>query len=127
MSQLVDLNILGMMMGEKPKYAPSADVYGQRLAVIMAVSDEDIGRSYGGNLSIMAGQSNDSSIMAAEVTASMDDSLAWMQENTEDLPDDFTAQIDETEASDDSLVVRMSCGPEGDLVQTEMTIGQIDA
>ena len=122
-----DLNILGMMMGEKPGYAPDNDVNGQRLMVIMAVSPDDIGRGYGGNLADMAGKANDPDVVASEVGDALSDSLTWLQTNSEDLPDDFTAVIDSTDTTEDSLTVRMSAGPEDELEQLEMTIGTTNA
>lgn len=122
-----DLNILGMIMGEKPGYAPPKDEDGQRLMVVMAVSPNDLGRGYGGELASVAGQSNDPDTMRNIVSDALSDSLTWLRNNSDDLPEDFTAQIDDVSTTEDSLTVSMSAGPEDALESTTTTMANRNA
>ena len=123
---MADLNVLEMLRGKAPDYAPDSDIYGQRLAVVMSVSSDDIGRDYGGGMADMPGKVVDPELVAADVTAALGEALDWLHTNDEDLPEDFDARVDGTLAGEDSLTVTISCGPEDALEQTEITIGQIN-
>lgn len=120
---MADLNVLEMLRGKAPGYAPTDDLYGQQLAVVMSVSPDDIGRGYGGGLADMPGKANDPELVKAEVTESLNESLEWLQTNDEDLPEDFTAVLEDAVTGEDSLTISISCGPEGQLETTELTIG----
>lgn len=120
---MADLNVLEMLRGKAPGYAPTTDVNGQQLVVIMSVSPEDTGRGYGGGLADMPGKVNDPELVKTEAVDAMNDALEWLRMNDENLPEDFTAVVDDAVADEDSVTLTISCGPEGDLETTTITIG----
>ena len=117
-----DLNILGMIRGEAPGYVPESDGNGQKLAVLLMVSDTDIGRSYGGGYAMMSGRANDPDSLSLDVSSTLTDVLAWMQDNDDTLPNDFTASVESVIPGEDSLSVSIQAGPEDQLTTTTINI-----
>lgn len=117
-----DLNILGMIRGEKPGYAPVNDENGQKLAVLLMVSEEDTGRSYGGGYAMMSGRANDPDAISLDVSSTLTDVVAWMQENDDTIPDDFTATVESVSPGEDNLVVSIMAGQEANMTETTFTI-----
>ena len=117
-----DLNILGMMRGDAPGYAAAKEEDGQKLAVLLLVSEQDTGRAYGGSLSSMSGRVNDPDASSLDVSAALKDVLSWMLDNDPSIPEDFTANVTGTVVVDDKLAVSIECGPEDRLSTTNFTI-----
>lgn len=109
-----DLNIFSMINGSAPGYADEKELYAQRLAVLIMVSDDDIGRSYGGELASLPGKLNiNSDTIKAEIAGMLQEAVAWMKENDDTVPDDFAAELMNVYVTTDSLSIEISTTTDG--------------
>ena len=92
-----DLNILGMIAGEKPGYADSRVLYAQKLAVLIMVSDKDIGRTYGGELANLQGEASidTEDTFRLEIATLLQEAVEWMKENDSSIPLEFDAKLED--------------------------------
>lgn len=118
-----DLNILGMMRGDPPGYSLDMETNPQRLMVLLMVSDKDAGRDYGGGFASMAGEVNDPDAVSLEVSSSLGEALEWMMDNSDTVPDDFTASVEDAFAEYDHLTVTINAGTEDGNTPVNLTIG----
>jgi hypothetical protein len=105
-----DLNILGMMRGEKPGYSTDIETNPQRLAVVLMVSPEDAGRTYGGSLAGMSGRVNDPENVSLSIASKLDDAVQWMRMNSDTVPNDFTASVESVFPEADRLTISLKAG-----------------
>jgi hypothetical protein len=110
-----DLNILGMIAGEKPGYADERTLYAQRLAVLIMVSDKDIGRTYGGELAALPGETsiNAEDTFRLEIVTLLQEAVEWMKENDPSTPLDFDAKLDDIISTDDGFSLVISTTTDG--------------
>lgn len=110
-----DLNILGMIAGKKPGYADEKTLYAQKLAVLIMVSDNDIGRTYGGELATLPGKvSIDSEdTFRLEIVTLLQEAVEWMKENDSSIPLNFDAKLDSILSTDDGFSIVISTTTDG--------------
>ena len=103
-----DLNILEMLSGNPPAYS-SVDPNTQKLVVLMMVSDNDIGRSYGGELADLPGKiSQDLDVLTLKITAMLKDAIQWMKDNDPSVPDSFNATMTVEKDGNDKLTLMLN-------------------
>ena len=115
-----DLNILEMIAGRAPGYAKITDANAQKLIVLMMVSDNDVGRTYGGELADLPGKTvGDLSIAQMKITSMMKDAVQWMKDNDPSVPDTFTATGTVEQVSSDKLILTVNTFVNGENTATE--------
>ena len=110
-----DLNILGMIAGEKPGYADSRVLYAQKLAVLIMVSDKDIGRTYGGELANLQGETSidTEDTFRLEIATLLQEAVEWMKENDSSIPLEFDAKLEDVISTADGFSVVISTTTDG--------------
>lgn len=109
-----DLNILGMIAGKKPEYADENTLYAQKLAVLIMVSDKDIGRTYGGELANLQGEASiDNEDFQLEVATMLQEAIDWMKENDSSVPIDFNAKLEAVTSTADGFSITISTTTDG--------------
>lgn len=109
-----DLNILGMIAGEQPGYASEKSLYAQKLAVLIMVSDKDIGRTYGGELAALQGEASiDVDGFRAEMSAMLQEAVDWMKQNDPTVPEDFDATLESVDVTPDGFTVTIETTTDG--------------
>ena len=109
-----DLNIFSMINGSKPGYADEKELYAQKLAVLIMVSDDDIGRAYGGELASLPGKMNlNADAIKTEISGMLQEAVSWMKENDDTIPNEFNADLGEVYATSDSLSIEISTTTDG--------------
>ena len=110
-----DLNILGMIAGEKPGYADSRVLYAQKLAVLIMVSDKDIGRTYGGELANLQGEASidTEDTFRLEIATLLQEAVEWMKENDSSIPLEFDAKLEDVISTADGFSVVISTTTDG--------------
>lgn len=109
-----DLNIFSMINGSEPGYADEKELYAQKLAVLIMVSDDDIGRAYGGELASLPGKMNlNADAIKTEISGMLQEAVSWMKENDDTIPNEFNADLIEVYATSDSLSIEISTTTDG--------------
>lgn len=109
-----DLNIFSMINGSEPGYADEKELYAQKLAVLIMVSDDDIGRAYGGELASLPGKMNlNADTIKTEISGMLQEAVSWMKENDDTIPNEFNADLVEVYATSDSLSIEINTTTDG--------------
>ena len=118
-----DLNILGMLNGDKPDYVDGLAMWAQRLLIlIMASEEKDTGRAYGGELAALVGDAVlPPDALSLKVSEAIPDALNWLKKNSE-APSELQATVDDVVQNGDHMTVFITVSLEDDETTVSMNV-----